>query len=201
VVEAVERSLAGGNESARVAAVKFLADLELYKPDDKEDRTRDMAVAAAEARQYVANELARRGATTEDDRMRDLIKELSLWLQEAVDRHPDLVVGQMSPEMAEEVLHGLEELGLIVPRGKLEAMAEARALELLAAMKAEHGNPCVSQPRVPGLDPVIQERAGLTDKQAQLLPLGTRAPLRFSRSVVAAITCAWQPTPEFDAPR
>jgi hypothetical protein len=29
--QAVQRSLAGGNESARVAAVKFLADLELYR--------------------------------------------------------------------------------------------------------------------------------------------------------------------------
>jgi hypothetical protein len=36
VVEAVERSLAGGNESARVAAVKFLADLELYRKDGDE---------------------------------------------------------------------------------------------------------------------------------------------------------------------
>jgi hypothetical protein len=35
VVEAVERSLAGGNESARVAAVKFLADLELYRRDSE----------------------------------------------------------------------------------------------------------------------------------------------------------------------
>jgi hypothetical protein len=36
VVEAVERSLAGGNESARVAAVKFLADLELYRKDGED---------------------------------------------------------------------------------------------------------------------------------------------------------------------
>ena len=36
VVEAVQRSLAGGNESARVAAVKFLADLELYRKDGDE---------------------------------------------------------------------------------------------------------------------------------------------------------------------
>ena len=33
VLGAVQRSLEGGNESARVAAVKFLADLELYRKD------------------------------------------------------------------------------------------------------------------------------------------------------------------------
>lgn len=39
---AIERALAGGNESARVAAVKFLADLELYRGDDHEaEQTRE----------------------------------------------------------------------------------------------------------------------------------------------------------------
>jgi hypothetical protein len=42
-------------------------------------------------------------------------------------------------DRAAEVLQGLEEVGLVVPRGRLEEMAEARALELLAAMKQEHG--------------------------------------------------------------
>jgi hypothetical protein len=36
VLGAVQRSLEGGNESARVAAVKFLADLELYRKDGDE---------------------------------------------------------------------------------------------------------------------------------------------------------------------
>jgi hypothetical protein len=35
VVAAVEQSLGGTNESARVAAVKFLADLELWRPDEQ----------------------------------------------------------------------------------------------------------------------------------------------------------------------
>jgi hypothetical protein len=43
---AIERSLAGGNESARVACVKFLSDLELYKQDGECPRC---AEAAAEA--------------------------------------------------------------------------------------------------------------------------------------------------------
>jgi hypothetical protein len=36
VKAAIEQSLAGGNESARVSAVKFLADLELYRKDGDE---------------------------------------------------------------------------------------------------------------------------------------------------------------------
>jgi hypothetical protein len=36
VMTAIERALAGSNESARVAAVKFLADLELYRKDGDE---------------------------------------------------------------------------------------------------------------------------------------------------------------------
>jgi hypothetical protein len=36
VLEAMQRSLAGGNESARVAAVKLLADLELYRKEGDE---------------------------------------------------------------------------------------------------------------------------------------------------------------------
>lgn len=35
VVAAVEQSLGGTNESARVAAVKFPADLELWRPDEQ----------------------------------------------------------------------------------------------------------------------------------------------------------------------
>jgi hypothetical protein len=34
--QAIERSLAGGNESARVACVKFLSDLELYRKEGDE---------------------------------------------------------------------------------------------------------------------------------------------------------------------
>ena len=37
---AIERSLAGCNESARVACVKFLSDLELYRKDGDESDER-----------------------------------------------------------------------------------------------------------------------------------------------------------------
>jgi hypothetical protein len=50
---AIEQALLGGNESARVSAVKLLADIELYREDDnKVDRPREMAVGAAERGSY-----------------------------------------------------------------------------------------------------------------------------------------------------
>ncbi len=50
VLAAVERALGGGNESARVAAVKFLADLELYRESDRSERElRDKIAAEAKA--------------------------------------------------------------------------------------------------------------------------------------------------------
>jgi hypothetical protein len=51
------------------------------------------------------------------------------------------VPGDVNAEQAEATLAILEERGLIVSRGKVEELAEARALELLGASKAEHGIP------------------------------------------------------------
>ena len=60
VVEAVERSLAGGNESARVAAVKFLADLELYRKDGDEcPRCAAMKAEGPAAREQVWQMISR----------------------------------------------------------------------------------------------------------------------------------------------
>jgi len=46
VVGAVEQSLKGGNESARVAAVKFLADLEIYRREDEHENAPDVDIEA-----------------------------------------------------------------------------------------------------------------------------------------------------------
>jgi hypothetical protein len=104
-----------------------------------------MAKAGAEARQHLSNELARRAAVHEDRQMRDLIAELSTWLQdEAVDLHPELrgpIVGRMTSEAAEAAFRQLEEVGLLVRRGKVEERAEELAQERLAALRAEHGIP------------------------------------------------------------
>jgi hypothetical protein len=140
---AIERALAGGNESARVAAVKFLADLELYKKGgDEEDRAREIAKANAEAAARFDELIARKARAHERGQVRDALDELAEWLRgQAVDAHPDLIVGAVSPERCEAVLEGLEQVGLLVRPSKVEELAEARALELLQAMKAEHGIP------------------------------------------------------------
>ena len=144
VWQALEAAMLGNNESARVSASRVLMDA-LHEPEQQENRARERAIAAAETRQHLANELARRAAHIEERRMRDLIGELSVWLQdEAVDLHPDVsgpVVGQTTPEAAEAIFRGLEEVGLLVRASKVDEMVEKRALELLEALKQEHGIP------------------------------------------------------------
>jgi hypothetical protein len=57
---AIERSLSGGNESARVACVKFLSDLELYRRDGDEcPRCAAWKAAAPAARQEVWQMISR----------------------------------------------------------------------------------------------------------------------------------------------
>jgi hypothetical protein len=117
---AIERSLAGGNESARVAAVKFLADLELYRQDgDEEDRIAAGQKAAAEAREYLSRELAR-PAPYEEQR---LIEELAAG----------------DSERARRILAALAAQGQLVPREDVVRMAEEMATERLEALKQEHG--------------------------------------------------------------
>jgi hypothetical protein len=50
VLAAIQRSLAGGNESARVAAVKLLADLELYRQDGECPRCAQIKAGLPDAR-------------------------------------------------------------------------------------------------------------------------------------------------------
>jgi hypothetical protein len=72
--------------------------------------------------------------------MRDLIDELAAWLEaEAVDEHPDLIVGDVSHEHAERTFEALEEAGVLVRRHKLDELVEKRAQERLVALKQEHG--------------------------------------------------------------
>jgi len=46
VLSAIQRALAGGNESARVAAVRLLADLEPYRKNENDDHEREAERAA-----------------------------------------------------------------------------------------------------------------------------------------------------------
>jgi hypothetical protein len=164
VVAAVKQSLVGGSESARVAAVKFLADLELYRKDEKDEPTHQAEIAAASRKldalieRYVYDAVresdagvardseyhspmtrliagavarAREGQGAElDARIEKIFADVANGLQ---------LVGDASAEPAEQILGGLEEAGLLVRRHKVEEMAEQRAQERLAALKAEHG--------------------------------------------------------------
>lgn len=49
------------------------------------------------------------------------------------------VTGDVSAADAERTLRALEERGLLVPRGRVEALAEEIAQERLQALKQEHG--------------------------------------------------------------
>jgi hypothetical protein len=152
---AIERSLSGDNESARVACVKFLADLELYRKDGDQDEQRkaDFARAGAEARQYLAEQLDRRARVlkaADVQQVRDVLEEVADEMRAAaVDQHPDLIggyrigshVGDVSAEECERIFEGLEEAGLIVRAGRVEALAEEIAQERLRALREEHGVP------------------------------------------------------------
>jgi hypothetical protein len=134
-------AMEGQNESARVAASRVLIDA-LHEPHQDENRTRAMAIASAAAKERLAALLARRAAGHEQRQVRDALDELAAELsREAVDEHPDLIVGDVSSERAQAILEGLEERGLIAGRGKIEQLAEQLAQERLAALRAEHGIP------------------------------------------------------------
>jgi hypothetical protein len=62
VAKAVEKSLAGRNESARINAVKFLAELEAWRPDECERRATAEAFAGT-----LLLELAQLGLNDDDE--------------------------------------------------------------------------------------------------------------------------------------
>jgi hypothetical protein len=182
---AIERSLAGGNESARVACVKFLSDLELYRKDGGDECPRcaaakaDGPAARARVNEWIAGLVE--GAVrdvfgayrTEAEALRDsapvreshdsqamkLVREAVMRgldgredafqdaVETAVDRVLDaisrgLVVDNVVPaDRAAEILAGLEEMGLIAGRGRIDELAQRRAEELTRAFCEEHGLP------------------------------------------------------------
>jgi len=120
---AIEETLAGDNQSAKVSAVKLLADVDAFSRDGgKEDRARERAKAGAEAREHLARELAKRARHHEHEQVRDALDELAAELERrAVDEHPDLIVGDVSSERAAAVLAQMEEQGLIVRQRTAQA--------------------------------------------------------------------------------
>jgi hypothetical protein len=121
--------------------VKLLADIDAFgRNHEKEDRARQAARAGAEALERLARLLAQRVRGYEQRPVRDALEELAEQLRsEAVDEHPDLVRTVVSSERAAVILEGLEEMGLVAGREKIEQRAEQLAQERLVALKAEHG--------------------------------------------------------------
>jgi hypothetical protein len=173
---AIERSLAGGNESARVACVKFLSDLELYRKDGDEcARCAARAAAAPTAWPKIEQLLSMQITSVVQDefglhksaRVREKVRqedhdgeaEVTKMIRRAVRRacegrgdELDVLVEKIltaaanglrvavpDPERDEAVIAGLEEIGLIAGRGRIEERAEEIAQERLVALKAEHG--------------------------------------------------------------
>lgn len=133
VQAAIEQSLAGGNESARVAAVKFLADLELYKESGEQDRAKEMKQAATDARAYLEAALARQAAAFKAEGKGDLSEALrqaaaSLWADgENAVTSSGVVVRDVTAEQAEAALRSLVEVGLIAPPDMAGELAGLRA--------------------------------------------------------------------------
>jgi hypothetical protein len=74
-----------------------------------------------------------------DTEVRELLEEVAGTLHdEAVEQHPDLRVSAISDERVRASLEHLVEMGLIVPRGRVEALAEELAQERLRALRQEH---------------------------------------------------------------
>ena len=180
---AIEQTLAGGNESARVSAVKLLADVDAFRKDGEDACPRCAkftAAASAEAQEKVWTMISRyvelsvraelrtpeptealrahQRDESNDSQANRLVREavrrgikgheegLEAAVEAAFGKVIDslaggFVPGDVNAEQAEATLAILEERGLIVSRGKVEELAGARALELLGALKAEHGIP------------------------------------------------------------
>ena len=174
---AIEQALAGGNESARVSAAKLLADIDAFrKDDDREDRKAAMAKAGAEARAHLARELARRADHREHRRVRELVAELTRHLEaQAASEAPRRRRRRCRHRAGRGDPCGARADGPdrvpIARRGA--GRAEGAGETERPPRGARHPAP-VSQRRIPGLDPAVQERAGLTDRQAECLELHVR---------------------------
>jgi hypothetical protein len=126
--------------------VKLLADIDAFGRDgDEEKRRADRQRANVEAKARLAGLLEARARVLKAAnvaQVRQVLEEVAGQLDaESIADHPDLIVGDVSAERCAEIFAGLEEVGLIVSGARVEELAERRAQERLAALKAEHGIP------------------------------------------------------------
>jgi hypothetical protein len=129
VWQALRAALESGSQTAVVSAARLLVT-ELYEERQDEDREAELRRANARAKQRLAELLAQRARVHEKRQIRDLLEEPTARLEEeAVSEHPDLVVGDVSPERVRATLDGLLEIGLLVPGHKVAERAEELAQE------------------------------------------------------------------------
>jgi hypothetical protein len=125
----VQQTLAGGNESARVQCIRFFADLELYRQEDREQQ-RD----APEYRERLAQLLAQHASRAHQAGKTELAQGFEqaageLWV-EAGATTTAAIEGDFDPERCQVVLKGLAERGLIRPplsAGERDELAEKDA--------------------------------------------------------------------------
>ena len=156
VWRALELAMEGQNESARVSASRVLMDA-LAEPQESGDGCPRCAVLRAElpkAAERFSRLIEDRIARVRMERLADplsALEELAAELSaEAVQNHPDLIVGDVTAERAEAIFQHLGEVGLLrrcLPeeqelvgeRAKLKQEREAldREREELEAQRAE----------------------------------------------------------------
>jgi hypothetical protein len=121
VWQALKAALESGSQTAVVSAARLLVT-ELYEEREDEDRAAESERANARAKQRLAELLATRARASQRRQLGDLLEELTARLEEeAVSEHPELLVGDVSPERISATL------------------AEQMAQERLTALKQEHG--------------------------------------------------------------
>jgi hypothetical protein len=140
-----------GDECPRCAAMRANGPANRAKVDEMIARYVEFAVraemAGAEEKPETSSQATRlvraavrKGLEGHEAALEAAVETL---LRKIVDRIASGVVvdNDVDAERAAAIFEVLEERGLIVGRGKVEEMAEARAMELLAAIKQEHGIP------------------------------------------------------------
>jgi hypothetical protein len=86
----LEEILAGGNQGAKVSAIKLLSDLEIYRQGDQEDWRSEMASSMAVAAEEFRRKVEHRAMVARDQRRRQLVDLLEpIGLAELADEDED----------------------------------------------------------------------------------------------------------------
>lgn len=88
-----------------------------------------------------------------EEELQTVVEQALIRTVERLKHAKTVVENDVSPEEAKATLAALEEVGLLVPRGKVVERAEQIAQERLQALKAEHGLPVEAGPASDGSAP------------------------------------------------